>query len=61
MKYIVCGDLLFTHYSFDSKKSNNAFDKVEDPVKTFCYDLREHTTQVIQRIMTEIGINLTWK
>ena len=46
-KHTPSGYLLFTHCSFDETKTKRDYYRGEDCMKTFCKDLREHATKII--------------
>ena len=46
-KHAPCGYSIFLHCSFDSNKNNHDFYKGEDPMKSFCADLKKHAREII--------------
>ena len=46
-KHTPSGYSLFTHCSFDKTKNKLDYYRVEDCMKKFCKDLREHATKII--------------
>ena len=46
-KHMPSGYSLFTHCSFDKTKNKLDYYRGEDCMKTFCKDLREHATKII--------------
>ena len=54
IKYTAFGYLLFTHLSFDNNKTKYDFCRGEDPIKTFCADLKEHATEIINFEKNEV-------
>ena len=46
-KHTASGYSLFTHCSFDTTKNKLDYYRGKNCMKTFCLDLREHTTKII--------------
>ena len=46
-KHILSFDSLFTHCSFDLTKNNLNCYRSKDSMETFCKDLKEHATRII--------------
>ena len=46
-KHTASGYSLFTHCSFDNTKNEFHYDRGSNSMKTFCFELKEHATKII--------------